>query len=102
MNFDTMTLEQFKESTRLPNPPENMSDNLLAMWHDAKGDWDKAHSIAQSTGGQDGDWIHAYLHRKEGDLGNASYWYSRAGKQKPQMSLQEEWDHISGYLLAKM
>ena len=64
------------------------------MWEDAKGHWDAAHSIAQDIEDQTGSWIHAYLHRKEGDLGNAGYWYRRAGKPEAQDTLDEEWARI--------
>ena len=94
-----MTFEEFKESLEHSRPPEDISPNLMAMWLDAKGDWEEAHAIVQQTGGPDGNWIHAYLHREEGDLANASYWYSRAGKQMPSVSLQEEWEEIVRDLL---
>ena len=66
-----------------------------------KGKWDEAHDIVQNTSGLDGDWIHAYLHRKEGDLSNASYWYARAGKSRPNIPLNDEWEHIARYLINK-
>jgi hypothetical protein len=80
---------------------EFFSKNLIALWYDANGDWDHAHEIVQETAGFEGDWIHAYLHRKEGDLGNASYWYSRVGKSRPKISLEEEWELLSKYLLGE-
>lgn len=64
---------------------------LAAMWWDARGDWARAHGIAQSVEGADGCWVHAYLHRKEGDLGNADYWYRRAGLRRPETALDAEW-----------
>jgi hypothetical protein len=64
------------------------------MWYDGKGDWNSSHNIAQEIHSIDGSWIHAYLHRKEGDLGNASYWYHRAGKPVAKMSLDEEWEQL--------
>lgn len=76
-------------------PPQGISAPLLALWYDAKGDWERAHDIAQDLGSKEGDWIHAYLHRKEGDEGNAAYWYRRAGKPFPVgVSLQEEWEQL--------
>jgi len=66
-----------------------------------RGEWDKAHDIAQSDGGADAAWVHAYLHRVEGALGNARYWYARAGRQPAAGSLEEEWDEIVAALLAK-
>ena len=96
-----MTLEEFKNSINQQNPPKNISKNLLALWQDAKGNWDDAHDIVQETSGLDGDWIHAYLHRKEGDQSNASYWYRRVGKPKPEISLASEWEDLVVYLLEK-
>ena len=95
-----MNIEEFKESTGQDTPPSDISENLVALWYDAKGDWDRAHEIAQSTGGHNGDWIHAYLHRKEGDQWNASYWYSRVGKTKPDYSLDQEWEELAKHLLS--
>jgi hypothetical protein len=67
---------------------------LAAMWWDSQGDWERAHELAQSVNTANGAWVHAYLHRKEGDLGNAEYWYRRAGRQRPTSSLDEEWGEI--------
>ena len=69
-----MTLEEFTTTLTDKNPPSELSENLHALWYDANDQWEKAHNIVQITSGYDGDWIHAYLHRKEGDLGNAQYW----------------------------
>ena len=90
-----MDLDQFKDSLKQETPPENIPDVLTAMWYDAKGDWEKAHATAQEIHDRDGSWVHAYLHRKEGDEGNASYWYSRAGKSKCSSSLDDEWQSIT-------
>ena len=95
-----MTLEEFKESLVKSSPPERTNKPLQAMWHDAKGNWDKAHGVAQSVNDATGAWVHAYLHRKEGDTSNASYWYTRASKSMPDISLEEEWDQITSELLA--
>ena len=67
---------------------------LEALDQDRQGDWDGAHSTVQSLEDKRAYWIHAYLHRKEGDLGNAGYWYSRAGRNMPDMALEEEWQVI--------
>ena len=67
---------------------------LAAMWWDARGDWQKAHRIAQDINTPDGAWVHAYLHRKEGDLSNADYWYRRAGRTRPDEPLRDEWIQI--------
>lgn len=95
-----MTLEEFKAS--LPNdaPPGGVDKALQALWQDAKGNWDKAHQIAQSADDANGDWVHAYLHRREGAISNAKYWYSRVGKKLSKMSIEEEWEQIVEELLA--
>lgn len=89
---ENMTFEEFRLSLARATPPENISDLLKALWYDGKNDWQSAHNIAQDIHTTQGSWIHAYLHRKEGDEGNASYWYSRAGKPFFKKSLSEEWD----------
>jgi hypothetical protein len=96
-----MTLADFKLSQNQSTPPSGLSLALQALWFEAKGDWDKAHEFAQKDGGADGNWVHAYLHRKEGDASNARYWYGQAGKPVYSGSLQEEWAAISEALLAK-
>lgn len=94
-----MTLEEFKVTLNQTVPPSGISKLLQSLWYDAKGDWDKAHSIAQDIHTPEGSWIHAYLHRKEGDTGNASYWYHRAGKKVSTASLTREWEEIAEALL---
>jgi hypothetical protein len=89
-----MTLSSFKESLSENEPPQNCSVYLNALWHDAKGDWDKAHELIQDISDENASWIHAYLHRKEGDISNAGYWYNRAGKRKPVIPLDKEWEEI--------
>ncbi len=74
---------------------------LQALWHDAQGNWDEAHTVAQQANNRDGDWVHAYLHRKEGDLGNAGYWYARARRTMPSGPLEDEWAAIVTELLAR-
>lgn len=94
-----MLIEEFKLSLKQITPPDGLSDLLKALWWDAKNDWDQAHHIAQDVHSKNAAWVHAYLHRKDGDLGNAGYWYSRAGKTKSSQSLKEEWDQIARTLL---
>ena len=89
-----MTFEEFRSSLSQQQVPEGLPTLLQALWYDGKNDWEKAHNIAQDISTSDGSWIHAYLHRKEGDLSNAGYWYKRAGKQLPRVSLEEEWARI--------
>lgn len=94
-----MTYEQFRETLSLKDPPDNISPYLKALWFDATEDWEKAHTIVQDTEDNTASWIHAYLHRKEGDTGNADYWYRRAGRKRPATTLQEEWKDIVMTLL---
>ena len=89
-----MTLEQFRSTLGQPAPPSDLSPALQAMWEDAKGNWSAAHSIAQGIDDETGSLIHAYLHRKEGDLGNAGYWYRRAKSPEASDALEEEWTRI--------
>ncbi len=93
-----MTLDAFVASLKTDTPPA-VSAPLLALWHDANGDWSRAHEVAQDIDDATGSWTHAYLHRKEGDLANAGYWYRRAGKPPATGSLEEEWRVIVGALL---
>lgn len=86
-----MNLTEFEQSLNQASPPLEIGEPVLALWWDAKGDWEQAHRIAQDINNATGAWIHAYLHRKEGDLGNAGYWYRRAGRPVCQNSLEEEW-----------
>jgi hypothetical protein len=96
-----MNLAEFQLSQKQAAPPSGLSVALQALWFDAKGDWAKAHELAQKDGGGSGDWVHAYLHRKEGDASNARYWYVRAGKPVYSDSLEEEWAAISEALLVE-
>jgi hypothetical protein len=93
-----MTLDEFRSSLTSSDPPD-VSRALLALWHDGRGDWDKAHGVAQDIDDATGAWIHAYLHRKEGDLGNAGYWYRRANQPIAADSLDTEWTRIATALL---
>src|SRR5919198_6321712 len=95
-----MDLESFRRSASAPQPAAGLSLAVQALWWDAKGDWDKAHECAQSQDDADGAWVHAYLHRKEGDLSNAAYWYGQARQPVATDSLPAEWDRIVSALLA--
>lgn len=95
-----MKLEEFKKSVSENNPPDAFSNLLEALWFDAKGNWENAHKITQDIPGKDAALVHAYLHRKEGDNGNASYWYSKAGRNFPDKTLTEEWEEIAAILLS--
>jgi hypothetical protein len=78
---------------------EGLSAPLAALWWDARGDWDKAHEAAQADSGAEAAWVHGYLHRKEGDLANADYWYRRAGRKRPSVALEDEWRMVAAALL---
>lgn len=94
-----MDLISFKESVIENNPPQNISVNLKALWYEGKGNWNKAHQLIQDNNDVNAAWIHAYLHRKEADIANADYWYHRAGKKRPTISLEKEWDEIVAALI---
>ena len=103
-----MTFKEFQESLIQDTATPGMSEYLKALWYDAKGDWVKAHTIIQDIEdlpagrqGKTAAWIHAYLHRKEGDINNADYWYNRAGRKRPSLTLQEEWESIVKNLIGE-
>lgn len=89
-----MDKESFLNSLSDLLPDNKMHPCLQALWYDRKGHWEKAHAIVQDMNGRDAACVHSFLHRKEGDLGNADYWYSRANKKRPDMSLEEEWEKL--------
>ena len=95
-----MTLDKFRQSLAQKEPPAELTLALAGLWWDAQGDWTRAHESAQQDEGVEGSWVHAYLHRKEGDNANASYWYSRAGKPVCRDSLDSEWLDIVTHLLS--
>lgn len=94
-----MDLPTFKASVQNDQPPAELSTGLQALWHDAKGDWDTAHTLSQDMPDPEGAWVHAYLHRVEGDESNAGYWYKRAGKKHSSAELPAEWEEIATALL---
>ncbi|HIP52538.1 MAG TPA: hypothetical protein EYH03_00815 [Chromatiales bacterium] len=94
-----MDIYTFKNTLAQTAPSEKLSPELSALWYDAKGEWDRAHRIVQQQSGVSAAWVHAYLHRKEGDLSNADYWYSRAGRSQSAGTLEEEWEAIVQALL---
>ena len=94
-----MTLQEFKLKLTAAHPSSNLSNYLKAMWYDANNDWEKAHDIAQKIDDKNGSIIHAYLHRKDGDLWNAEYWYRKAGKLMPDYPLEREWEEIVSIFL---
>src|SRR5215471_15066002 len=95
-----MTLDEFKRTLSTDAAPP-LGPLVRALWHDARGDWEAAHAIAQDVDDEEGAWVHAYLHRKEGDLSNARYWYRRARQPEATDSLGSEWERIVSALLAR-
>jgi hypothetical protein len=89
-----MTVTEFEKGGR-----EGLQGALLALWWDSRGDWEQAHEVAQDVPGVDGAWVHAYLHRKEGDVANAGYWYRRAGRKVASGDLRAEWEAMVVELL---
>ena len=89
-----MNLETFKESTKTETPPDGLSVPLEAMWYQGKGNCEEAHRLAQSENSPSGSWVHAHLHRIEGDLGNAAHWYRLAARRVCTSSLDDEWEEI--------
>lgn len=96
-----MTFDDFRESLNYSEPPRQLSVALAALWWDAKGNWKQSHEVAGQDEGPAAAWVHAYLHRKEGDLSNANYWYTRADKAPSQAPLQDEWEEMVELLLAE-
>ena len=94
-----MNLTEFRASVAGENPPDNMNFALRTLWWDAKGDWHRAHACAQQDRTATGSSVHAYLHRKEGDMANAGGWYSRAGRTPPTVPLEAEWEALAQELL---
>ena len=95
-----MTFEEFRDSLHQDDPPGDLSLGLTGLWWDAKGDWEKAHCCAQEQDDAFGAWVHAYLHRKEGDAANAGYWYHRAARPASTVTLDSEWMDIVRALFA--
>jgi hypothetical protein len=89
-----MTFEEFLNSVKDIEPLPELSGTLASLWWDKKGDWDTAHTIAQDIPTVQGSAVHAYLHREEGVLWNADYWYSRAGRKRPDIALEQEWQSL--------
>jgi hypothetical protein len=92
-------IKSFKESFALEAPDPALSPILKSLWYDAKGDWETAHDLVDSLAGAEAAWVHAYLHRKEGDSWNADYWYARAKKVRPSHTLEEEWEELVNHFI---
>ena len=94
-------IDQLRASLHQPKPPAATPPLLVALWWEAKGDWNQAHEIAQAEESADAAWIHAYLHRKEGDTANAAYWYGQARQPRCTLPLNTEWEQIVSALLTR-
>ena len=92
-----MTFEDFRSAA---SEPAGLPPLLRALWHDGRGDWETAHNITQDIDSPDAAWVHAYLHRKEGDPSNAAYWYRHAHRPVASDSLEQEWERLVRALLA--
>ncbi len=98
-----MDIAEFVASFALEEPSREWKTALKALWWDARGDWDQAHALAQADeADRQCAWVHAYLHRKEGDLANAAYWFRRAGRPSARDELEAEWIAIAAALLHKL
>src|SRR5262245_65338837 len=95
-----MTLDEFCRSVKQAEAPDSLSRPLAALWWAAKGDWDRAHAIVMDDDSREAAWVHAYLHRVEGDQENAGYWYRRAAVAAATSPLDDEWQHIAAALLS--
>ena len=96
-----MDYQDFRRSLKAARAPQGMPPLLRALWHEARGDWDRAHAITAAERSAAAARVHAYLHRKEGDADNAHYWYTRAGAERPHASLRKEWESLVRHLLEK-
>jgi hypothetical protein len=94
-----MSVTEYLNSLEDAAPPITLEAHLLALWYDAKGDWQKAHNLVDSIHTAEACHVHAYLHRKEGDVGNAAYWYRLANKPMPKITAENEWIEIVKELL---
>ena len=97
-----MTFNELKVSLNQTSPPQGLSPLLQSLWYEAKGDWTKAHQVAQDVNTPEGAWVHGYLHLREGDRSNASYWYQQSKQSMPTTSLEEEWEKLATHLLTEI
>jgi hypothetical protein len=96
---DLITSLDFKATLAGAAPAPHLGAPLAGLWWAAKGDWDRAHKLVQDESTPEAAWVHAYLHRVEGDLGNAGYWYRRAGRPAADDAVEAEWERIAATLL---
>lgn len=97
-----MNATELRQSTQDAKPPPGIGSLLEALWHEAHGDWDRAHRIVQDIGTAEAAWVHAYLHRVEGDESNAGYWYRRANRPHSSDDLVDEWHEVAEYLCSSL
>lgn len=95
-----MTVDAFRATLAAETPPDGLSTPLKALWHLGRGEWDAAHRLVQDDKSAEAAWVHAHLHRVEGDLANAGYWYRRAGRPAADGDLPAEWAEIVSALRA--
>lgn len=96
---DVMDFQTFKDSLDQPEPPADLPPPVRALWHQAEGNWDEAHRLVQGENTEAAAWVHAFLHRVEGDASNAAYWYGIAGQANCDGALSSEWREIASQLL---
>jgi hypothetical protein len=96
-----MDSAEFEHSLKNDTPPPDVAPALAALWWARKGDWDNAHKIVMDQDGRDAAWVHAYLHRVEGDGGNAAYWYGQARQPIASGAHEMEWTAIAAALLGR-
>ncbi len=97
-----MKIDEFVNSLKMGEKPENLPIEIQALWIERNGNWRNAHELVQALETKEAFWVHAYLHHREEDIGNAQYWYNRAEKKMPDISLDDEWRQIAENLLAKL
>ena len=97
-----MNIDDFVKTFEKREKPEDLPIEIQALWVERDGDWREAHELVQVLETKEAFWVHAYLHRREGDIGNAQYWYNRAEKEIPDISLDEEWRKIAESLLDRL
>jgi hypothetical protein len=96
-----VTLEELRGSLESPKPPAGLGKPLEALWHAGRGEWARAHRIVMSAKSRDAAWVHAFLHRQEGDRDNARYWYRQAKRPEFEGSLEDEWMAMAGEMLGR-
>ncbi len=96
-----MTLDAFRGTFSASAPPAGLDPPLTSLWWMGKGDWKRAHDVINEEEGRDAAWVHAHLHRVEGDLSNAGYWYRRAAREAAKNSLDAEWEDVARAMLAR-